>query len=81
MNDLKDITKHLFYSAWILTIIQVIRVAATSRLIGMDFPVLVLISDVAFDCALILFGIGLIRLGSALKDYKKWLIAPIFLFI
>jgi len=80
VNNLTDITKHLFYSAWILTIIQMIRVAAVT-IIAVDFPEMVLIADVAFDCALILFGIGLIRLGKELDNYTKWSIAPVFLFI
>ncbi len=79
MNDLKDITRHLFYSAWILTIVQMIRVAAVT-VIAVDFPEMILIADVAFDCALILFGIGLIRLGKELENYKRWIIAPILMF-
>jgi len=80
LNDLKDITKHLFYSAWILTIVQMIRVAAVT-IIAVDFQGMTLIADVAFDCALILFGIGLIRLGKKLENYSKWIIAPVLLFI
>ncbi|MCE7742940.1 MAG: hypothetical protein GOP50_10835 [Candidatus Heimdallarchaeota archaeon] len=79
MNDLKDITKHLFYSAWILTIVQMIRVAAVT-IIAVDFQEMTLIADVAFDCALVLFGIGLIRLGRELENYSKWIIAPVLLF-
>ena len=80
MADLKDITKHLFYSAWILTIVQLIRVAATT-IIATNFQAMILIADVAFDCSIILFGIGLIRLGKTFDNYTKWIFAPILLFI
>ena len=56
-----------------------IRVAAVT-IIALDFPEMILIADVAFDCALILFGIGLLRLGSNIDAYKNWKIAPIMLF-
>ena len=80
MTNLNDITKHLFYSAWVLTIVQIIRVTAVT-LIATDFPQMTLIADIAFDCSLTLFGIGLLRLRRTLNLVKNWMITPILFFI
>lgn len=78
MNNLTDVTKHLFYSAWILVSIEMIRVGGV---IITSFELLLPIADIAFDCALILFGIGILRLGYSLDYKSKWLVAPILFFI
>lgn len=80
MSDRIDIAKHLVYSAWLLTIIQMLRVA--SNLLFAEFNlIIVVIIDAAFDFTLILFSIGLIRLGKSLMKVEKWKLASIFLII
>ncbi len=61
-------------------ILQMIRVAVTT-IVNIDFQGIILIADAAFDCALILFGIGMIRLGKSQDTISNWLVAPILLFI
>jgi len=78
LSDRIDIAKHLVYSAWLLTIIQMLRVA--SNLLFAEYNlIIVAIIDAAFDFSLILFSIGLIRLGKSLKKIEKWKLASIFL--
>ncbi len=78
MSERSDITKHLVYSAWILTILQMLKVAG-SYIFGKYAIELVLVVDAAFDFALILFSIGLIRLGLSLSENIKWKLPSIFL--
>ncbi|MCG3259946.1 MAG: hypothetical protein H7644_09380, partial [Candidatus Heimdallarchaeota archaeon] len=48
MSDRIDIAKHLVYSAWLLTIIQMLRVA--SNLLFAEYSLaIVVIIDAAFD--------------------------------
>ncbi|MHA1219746.1 MAG: hypothetical protein ACTSSN_13605 [Candidatus Heimdallarchaeaceae archaeon] len=78
MSDRIDIAKHLVYSAWLLTIIQMLRVA--SNLLFAEYSLaIVVIIDAAFDFTLILFSIGLIRLGKSLRKIEKWKLASILL--
>ena len=78
MSERLDIAKHLVYSAWILTIIQMLRVAGGFLLSGY-FIDIVAIFDAAFDCALILFSIGLIRLGKSIEGIKYWILSACLL--
>jgi len=80
LSDRTDITKHLVYSAWILTIIQMLKVAGSYIFINYLLES-VLIIDAAFDFALILFSIGLIRLGRSLSEDIKWKLPSSFLII
>lgn len=67
-----DIKKHLFYSSWALMILQMLLVATST--IPIDSTLLIVISQVvtiAYNCAIILFAIGLLRMNSHI-DFKFW---------
>ncbi len=78
MNVSEDVAKHLFYSTWFLMILQMIKVLNTTFL-GIFVPLLVNIVDAAFDCALILLAIGIIRLGKEKDNIKGWIVSSIAL--
>jgi len=78
MKVSEDIAKHLFYTTWVLMILQMIKVLNITFL-GVYVPLLINIIDAAFDCTLILLAIGIIRLGKELEDIKKWMISSIAL--
>ncbi len=74
----EDISKHLFYSAWILLVLQMGKVIG-STLLGALYPSLINIVDAAYDCALILFSIGLLRLGLEVEGLRFWKTSSIVL--
>lgn len=61
-----DIKKHLFYSSWALMILQMMLVATST--ISIDITQVI---SIAYNCALILFAIGLLRMNSHI-DFKFW---------
>ncbi len=61
-----DIKKHLFYSSWALMILQMILVATSTIQIDISQ-----VTIIAYNCALILFAIGLLRMNSHI-DFKFW---------
>lgn len=61
-----DVKKHLFYSSWALMILQMILVATSTTFIDISQVV-----TIAYNCALILFAIGLLRMNSHI-DFKFW---------
>lgn len=72
MDTSNDIVKHLFYSAWIMVLLQSI-ITVSSTLLGPLYPNLPLILSVAFDCVIILFAIGVLRSGRENQELKLWL--------
>ena len=67
----EDIAKHLFYSAWILLFLQMGKVIGSTLLAAL-YPYILNIIDAAYDCALILFSIGLLRLGLTVEGIRFW---------
>ncbi len=80
MKVSEDVAKHLFYTTWVLMVLQMLKVLNTTFL-GIYVPLLVNIVDVAFDCALILLAIGIMRLGKEIENIKKWIVSSIALII
>ncbi|MFW9852947.1 MAG: hypothetical protein ACFFDS_08390, partial [Candidatus Thorarchaeota archaeon] len=78
MKVSEDVAKHLFYTTWVLMVLQMIKVLNITFL-GVYVPLLVNIVDAAFDCALILFAIGIIRLGKEIENIRKWMVTSIAL--
>ena len=72
-----DISKHLFYASWIVLIMQMFRIIGSFFL----YYEIGLVIDVAFNCALILFSIGIIRLGKEIKSIRNWKISSISIII
>jgi len=67
----EDISKHLFYSAWLLLFLQMGKVIGSTLLAAL-YPYILNIIDAAYDCALILFSIGLLRLGLEVQGLRFW---------
>ena len=67
----EDVTKHLFYSAWILLFLQMGKVIG-STILTLYYPNILNIIDAAYNCALILFSIGLLRLGLEVEGLRFW---------
>jgi hypothetical protein len=80
MKVSEDVAKHLFYTTWVLMVLQMLKVLNTTFL-GVYVRPLVSIVDVAFDCTLILLAIGIIRLGKEIENIKKWMVSSIALIV
>ena len=77
MEVSRDISNHLFYTTWLLLLLQM------GKIIGSAFyyyDLFIVIIDIAFDCALILFSIGIIRIGKETKHLTNWKISSILIF-
>lgn len=72
----KDISNHLFYTGWVLLVLQMGKILGSTFIYGL-FSIII---DIAFDCALLLFGIGLIRIGLENSQITHWKISSIFIF-
>ncbi len=73
MEISRDISNHLFYTSWILLILQMGKIIGSTFYYG-NFGVIV---NIAFDCALLLFSIGLIRIGLEKSQVTHWKISSI----
>ncbi|MBY8999765.1 MAG: hypothetical protein KGD64_02520 [Candidatus Heimdallarchaeota archaeon] len=80
METSKDIIQHLFYSTWLLVLIQIINMVSVA-LLAQSYPNLLTILGIAFDCIIILFAIGILRVGNENRNVKMWLLAGIFLIL
>ena len=80
MGTSEDIGKHLFYSIWVLMIVQILSTVGSGLLAGI-YPDILIGIQVAFDCALALFAIGILRSGNENKTIKYWLPTGILLLI
>ncbi len=80
MKISEDISKHIFYSVWLLMFLQMGKVIG-GTLIPLDYIFILNIIDAAYDCVLILFAIGLIRLGIEVVELRRWKISSIILII
>ena len=78
MTTSKNIIQHLFYSGGLLVLIQAVTVVG-GTLLGGTYPNLWIILAIAFDCALILFAIGIVRVGIENRKAKFWLPISILL--
>jgi hypothetical protein len=76
MEISRDISNHLFYTAWVLLLLQMGKILGSAFL----YDLLFIIIDIAFDCALILFAIGLIRAGRENTQITHWKITSFFIF-
>lgn len=80
MKVSEDVAKHLFYTTWVLMVLQMLKVLNTTFL-GIFVPLLVNIVDAAFDCTIILLAIGIIRLGKEIESIRRWIVSSIALII
>ncbi|NPD87641.1 MAG: hypothetical protein HGN29_02890 [Asgard group archaeon] len=78
MEISRDISNHLFYTAWVLLILQMGKILGSA--FYHDIFLVVVIIDIAFDCALILFGIGLTRIGKENAQLTHWKISTVLIF-
>lgn len=76
MDIPRDISNHLFYTGWLLLLLHM------GKILGSTFyyEYFSVIVDIAFDCSLILFGIGLIRIGLENTQITHWKISCSFIF-
>ena len=72
----RDISNHLFYTAWVLLLLQMGKILGSA----FYYDLVIIIIDIAFDCALILFGIGIIRIGKENNQLTHWKISSILIF-
>ncbi len=72
----RDISNHLFYTAWVLLLLQMGKILGSA----FYYDLVVIIIDIAFDCTLILFGIGVIRIGKKNLQLTHWKISSILIF-
>jgi len=80
MDTSNDIVKHLFYSTWIMVLLQSI-ITVSNSLLAPYYQNLPLILAIAFDCVIVLFAIGILRAGREKKDLKLWLPTSILLLV
>ncbi len=80
MYTSNDIVKHLFYSTWIMVLLQSI-ITISNSLLAPYYQNLPLILAIAFDCVIVLFALGILRAGREKKELKLWLPTSILLLV